>query len=41
MNENMEEIQKSMNSMENILLGRLPKMDINIQGNNENKEPFC
>ena len=38
MNENKEEIQKSMISMESLLLERLPKRDIEIQGNHLNKD---
>jgi hypothetical protein len=38
MDENKEEIQKSMKSIETILLQRIPKRDMEIQGNHENKE---
>ena len=41
MSENKEAIQKSMNVIKNILLERLPKRDIEIHGNNENRENYC
>jgi hypothetical protein len=38
MEKKMNEMHKSMDSIESMLLQRIPKMDMEIQGDNENKE---